>query len=192
MENSVFLVCDVQERFRTLIHKFDHVALTSSIMVKASKIMGIPCVVTEQYPKALGHTCSEVLAGDTSPLIKVFEKSLFSMMTPEVEQHLKDLNRNSAVIFGVETHVCVQQTALDLLEKGWDVHVIVDGVSSQREFDRSVAIERLKAAGAFLTTSESLLFGLMKDSNYENFKAVSQLVKEYGTSVKSTNPLSLL
>mmetsp|Transcript_16256 Transcript_16256/g.21363 ORF Transcript_16256/g.21363 Transcript_16256/m.21363 type:complete len:139 (-) Transcript_16256:453-869(-) len=111
MDNTVFLVCDIQERFRSLIHKFDHMVLTSAMMVKAANVMKIPCVVTEQYPKALGHTCSELNVANTET-VKVFEKSLFSMLTPEVSDHLKALNRTSAVLFGVESHVCVQQTAL--------------------------------------------------------------------------------
>ena len=96
---------------------------------------------------------------------------------------------NTAVIFGLETHVCVQQTCLDLLEKGYEVHVVADGCSSQRQFDRNTALERLRASGAFVTTSESVLFMLMKDSKYEHFKAISGLVKDYGSSVAKQQSL---
>jgi len=115
--------------------------------------MKIPIVATEQYPKALGRTVSEL---DISTA-KKFEKLQFSMMTDPVREYLKTLpDVRSVIIVGVETHVCVLQTALDLTDAGYDVHVLADGVSSQRGYDRAFALERLrKESRVFLTTSES-------------------------------------
>ena len=114
-----------------------------------------------------------------------FEKTKFSMCTEEVMNSLKSRNIRSAILFGIETHVCVQQTTLDLLESGIDVHIVVDGVSSQRETDRKFAIERLRQAGAFITTSESVAFMLLHDAKHPAFKQVSALIKENG-AVPST------
>ena len=108
-------------------------------------------------------------------------------MTPSVWQAVEGYK--TAVIFGMETHVCVQQTCLDLLERGFEVHVVADGCSSQRGFDRLNALERLRNSGAFVTTSESVLFMLMKDSKYEHFKAISALVKDYGSEVSKKQSL---
>merc|ERR1712194_368664 len=148
---------------------------TAKTMVQAAEIFDIPLVVTEQYPKALGHTVTEIdLANkkecDSSCIqrMQVFEKTRFSMCTDEVFAHLQldgMKGRKSAVLFGVETHVCVQQTALDLLARNYTVHVLADGVSSQRAIDREVAIERLRQSGAFITTSESVLFELLREKD---------------------------
>jgi len=117
----------------------------------------------------------------------VFEKTRFSMCTDEVLAHLgteKMASRKSAVIFGVETHVCVQQTVLDLLERDYTVHVVADGVSSQRPMDRDVAIERLRKSGAFITTVESVMFELLRAKEAKEFKQISGLAKAYGDTFK--------
>lgn len=177
--NTVLLVCDVQERFREIIWKFDSVLRTSKLLLDGCNAMSVPIVCTEQYPKALGPTCSELTAVK-SP---IFSKMDFSMCTAEVMDHIKRLPgpaRTNFIIVGLETHVCVLQTTLDLIAQGMNVHVAVDAVSSSRPIDRAVALKRLENAGAFLTTAESTLFLMMGSANYTNFKAVSNLVKEYG------------
>ena len=106
-------------------------------------------------------------------------KTQFSMCVPEV---LDMFSRHSAIsqvlLCGIEAHVCVLQTALDLLDKGYEVHVVVDGVSSQRPADRAVGLSRMAQSGAFLTTSEMVLFQLLKDATHPDFKEISALVKE--------------
>lgn len=179
--STVLLVCDVQERFREIIHKFESVAKTSKLMVEGFNALGLPIVTTEQYPKALGTTIAELpLKG---PNNKTFQKMDFSMLTPEVRQHLSvtaSAAKIDYLIVGLETHVCVLQTALDILESGSNVHVVVDAVSSSRPLDRQTALQRIEAAGGILTTAESALFMLMKSANHPNFKTISGLVKEYG------------
>eukprot|EP00274_Cyanoptyche_gloeocystis_P008114 CAMPEP_0196661558 /NCGR_PEP_ID=MMETSP1086-20130531/44862_1 /TAXON_ID=77921 /ORGANISM="Cyanoptyche gloeocystis , Strain SAG4.97" /LENGTH=158 /DNA_ID=CAMNT_0041996509 /DNA_START=186 /DNA_END=662 /DNA_ORIENTATION=+ len=142
-------------------------------MVQAARVLNIPVLATEQNPSRLGKTVSEV---DVTG-VEVFEKKLFSMLIPPLEDRLKQLNVKQAVLFGIESHVCVLQTSLDLLEKGYEVHLVTDGVSSQRPFDRQIAIERLKTAGVFLTTSESALFQLIQSADHAKFKEISALVK---------------
>merc|ERR1712083_294023 len=116
---------------------------------------------------------------------KVFEKTRFSMCTNEFLAHLEGLKRKAIVVFGVETHVCVQQTALDLLARGYQVHILADGVSSQRAFDREIAIERLRQAGAFITTAETVLFELLRSKDAAEFKHVSSLAKNHGEALRS-------
>mmetsp|Transcript_28854 Transcript_28854/g.73216 ORF Transcript_28854/g.73216 Transcript_28854/m.73216 type:complete len:228 (+) Transcript_28854:84-767(+) len=174
MEDAVFLLCDVQEKFETVIDKMPHVITTAKVLLSAADAMKIPVVVTEQYPKALGKTVKTL---DVSKAT-VFEKTKFSMCTPEVVEHLKHLGRRSAVIFGVEAHVCVQQTALDLLDLGYDVHLVADGVSSQRPGDRATALSRMQQAGVMVTTSESLIFEMLREKEAPEFKAVSRLVND--------------
>lgn len=172
----LFLLCDVQEKFRDIIDKFSHVTATAKALLACAESMNIPVIVTEQYPKFFQNTVAEL---DVSRA-KVFAKTKFSMCTDEVMAHVHTLGRKSAVLFGLETHVCVQQTALDLLARGFIVYVVADGVSSQRAPDRAVALQRMQQAGAYVTTAESLLFELLRSKEAPDFKVVSKLAKDLG------------
>lgn len=173
--SSVLLVCDIQERFRDIIHQFPSVVRTSKFLVDGCAALSVPIVATEQYPKALGATVKEL----NPSAFPCFAKMDFSMCTPEVEAHV-GAGKQDYIICGLETQVCVLQTTLDLLEQGKTVHVVVDAVSSSRALDRAVALQRLQSAGAVLTTAESVLFQLMRSAKHPNFKVVSNLAKEYG------------
>ena len=131
-----------------------------------------------QYPKALGSTVAEL-----QPLLSpeaVFSKQKFSMWTPEVAAHVAAVRPGftDAILCGIEAHVCVQQTALELLAQGKRCWVVVDGVSSQRAGDRAVALQLMRDAGAFLTTTESLIFGLLGGADAPDFKPVQRLLMD--------------
>ncbi|CAM9301153.1 unnamed protein product [Pylaiella littoralis] len=182
-EKTVFFECDIQERFRDLIYNMPSVISTAKFLLEVSKELDVPCVATEQYPKALLHTVQELNIGEEPDKIdaKIFEKKLFSMCTDEVKTHVANGLPNGkptdVVLFGIEAHVCVTQTCLDLLALDYGVHVVCDGVSSQKPHDRAVALERMQRAGAFLTTAEQVTFQLLGTADHTNFKAVSNLVK---------------
>jgi nicotinamidase-related amidase len=201
-ETTAMLLVDIQERFRPLIFKAETVIRTSQYMTSVAKALDIPVVTTQQYTKVFGPTVKECFASEEDlEATPIFEKKLFSMCTDEVCEHIAKLNRSSYIIFGIEAHVCVQQTALDLLEQGNDVHIIVDGVSSQQPYDRKIALKRMSQAGAFLTTAQSAAFMLMQSkihamhflfllscypkcfhyvgADHPNFKAVSKLTVEH-------------
>jgi len=179
--NTALLVCDVQERFRPLIHKMETVINTTKFMTSVAKELNFPIVATQQYTKVFGPTVKDAFADpkDIGTLAPVFDKKLFSMMTEDCYQHLKTLNKTSYLLVGIEAHVCLQQTALDLLEEGHDVHIIADGVSSQQSYDREMALRRMESCGAYLTTAQSAAFMLMGSADHPNFKAVSKLVKDH-------------
>ncbi|GAB4815336.1 hypothetical protein N2152v2_002382 [Parachlorella kessleri] len=176
--DTALLVCDVQERFRQLIYGFPAVVDTSRRMIRAANALELPVLVTEQYPKALGNTVDElkeVLDGKAV----VVAKTKFSMCTDEINAELSKLGQvKKVLVVGLETHVCVLQTTLDLLERGYEVHILVDGVSSQRLGDRSVALQRLAQSGAFLATSEMVMFQIMVSTAHPAFKTISGLCKE--------------
>ncbi|XP_065064072.1 isochorismatase domain-containing protein 2-like [Rhopilema esculentum] len=174
-DSTAFFLCDMQEKFRPTIRYFPEIAKVANRLMQAAGILKIPMIATEQYPKGLGSTVSEIDVSNA----KVFPKTVFSMMIPEVEEHLKTLPEvKTIVLFGIETHVCIQQTCLDLLEKNYEVHVVADSCSSRTLVDRMFAFERMKQCGAFITTSESVLFMLMKDAKHPCFKQVQSLVQE--------------
>ncbi|CAF1638500.1 unnamed protein product [Rotaria magnacalcarata] len=172
---SILLVCDLQEKFRPVIKYFAQIVETSNKLLQACKLLDVPFVVTEQYPKGLGRTVSELDIGDTKP----FEKTLFSMCTPDVMSNIKEQVKdfNTAIICGIEAHVCVLQTTIDLLSQGYRVYVVVDAVSSRSLTDRIYAFDHLRQAGAFLTTFESIVLQLAQDANHPNFKQIQQLIK---------------
>ncbi|KAI8075244.1 Isochorismatase-like protein [Gongronella butleri] len=175
-KTTALFVCDIQERFKGVIWQYPSVISVASKMIKASKHLDIPVVVTEQYPKGLGPTVAEL---DVSDAVLNVPKTKFSMLVPEVHETLKKHNTKSVLLLGIESHVCVLQTALDLLENDYDVHVLADGVSSTNYPEIDIALARMRQAGAVVTTSESALFQLVQDKNNDTFKGISNLVKEY-------------
>ena len=155
-----------------MIHHFDTVAFNSNLLVSAAKLLEIPVLATEQYSRAFGHTVPEIQLDD----VPVFEKRKFSMLTEEVSEHFASLgDKKTVVLFGIESHVCVLQTCLELLDQGTEVHLVYDAVSSQRfvsdssrfhcclyrRFEREMAIERMTKAGAFVNSTEGIVFQLM-------------------------------
>lgn len=179
-KTTAILLCDVQERFAPLIYNSETVIQTCRYMTSVAKELRIPVVATQQYTKAFGPTVKECFATPDELLsTPIFEKKLFSMITPEVQHAMNDLERETYIIMGIEAHVCVQQTCLDLIEQGKNVHLIVDGVSSQQVIDREIALQRLQTAGVFLTTAQSAAFMLMQTAEHHNFKAVSKLTVDH-------------
>lgn len=136
--------------------------------------MEIPLIVTEQNPEKLGKTVSEFSLGHA---VGNFPKTKFSMVIPEVVQYLKTTKVDSIVIMGLESHICVEQTALDLLNAGdYDVHVVADCVLSRTLGDRELALNRLHKVGCFVTSSENVIFKLMKDKDHPKFNEIRKLV----------------
>jgi len=153
---------------------FSHVVYTANSLIKVGKVLELPLIVTEQYPKGLGKTVSEL---DVSSG-RVYEKGQFSMMTPEVSAELERLGKSQVILFGIEAHVCILQTTLDLLEAGKDVFLVSDGISSSSEIERSAAFARMQQAGAVITSMGSVLMELIKTKDHPQFKFISQLLKD--------------
>ncbi|XP_077106786.1 isochorismatase domain-containing protein 2 [Ranitomeya variabilis] len=173
--SSVLFLCDMQEKFRHSISFFNQIVSVSARILQTAKILEIPVVVTEQYPRGLGLTVPELGTGG----IKKYTKTCFSMLTPEVEDELKSIpERRSVILCGIETQACIMSTTLDLLEKGFDVHVVADACSSRSQVDRFVALSRMKQSGAFLTTSEGVILQLLQDAAHPKFKEVQKIIKD--------------
>ena len=157
-------------------------------MLKASQILNIPVMVTTQLKGKLGETCNE-LGLDAQDGVKTTvhaDKSAFSMWVPEVQKAFNALGseKKECVIVGIESHICVTQTTLDLLREGHKVYVLADGVSSCNPQEVPIALNRLRAEGAVVTTSESFLYECMGDAGIGEFKGIAGVVKDYSGKTK--------
>lgn len=166
----------MQEKFRSSIQYFPQIVEVSNRLLRSFKLLELPVICTEQYPTGLGSTVPELGVADHD--IPVFDKTKFSMCLPPIEKIIKDKEVKAIVLCGIEAHVCIQQTALDFLEAGMDVHLVVDACSSRSMTDRMYAFERLRDAGAFLTTSEAVILGLAGGSCHPSFKQLQKIIWE--------------
>ncbi len=168
---------DIQEKL--FPHIQNHKELETNIikLIQGIKVFNIPILVSEQYTKGLGNTITsikQILGEDYNPV----EKIAFSCcQSKDIMKFLTDFNKTQVILFGIETHVCVLQTALDLLELGGTPIIIEDCVSSRNLNDKKIAIERMRQAGAIITTLESILFELCQEAGTEDFKKILKIVK---------------
>lgn len=170
------LIIDVQERLYP--HMFQHHLLLQrlQILIEGLHILDVPLLVTEQYPKGLGPTLEPVKMALQG--IPVIEKSSFSCCDePAFSSQAEKMNRNTWIICGIEAHVCVLQTVMDLVSLNHVPVVVADATSSRNPYDKRVALERMRQEGAIVTTTESILFELARVSRTAAFKSISKLVK---------------
>jgi nicotinamidase-related amidase len=171
-DRAVLVVVDVQEAFRQAVLEFDRVAGSVAKLIEGARALGVPVRVTEQYPKGLGRTVPEVAAHLDG--VEPVEKVCFSAARAE---GFDTGGRDQALLCGIESHVCVWQTAHDLLERGVEVHVARDAVTSRTAADRDLGLEKMERAGAVPTSVETALFELVGAAGSDDFKAVQRLVK---------------
>ena len=174
-ERTALVVVDVQEGFRKAIPDFERVAKATATLIEGAEAIGIPVLITEQYPKGLGETAPEV-AEHLPDGIEPLEKVVFSAAGAEGF----DLGgRDQALVCGIETHVCVNQTVLDLLDAGTEVQVAEDAVGSRTEENKRVGLHKMERAGAVLTSVETALFELLGRAGTDEFKRIQKLILEY-------------
>jgi nicotinamidase-related amidase len=167
---AVLVVIDVQEAFRKAVDGFEDVARNAGVLVEGARTLGVPIVVTEQYPRGLGATVPEV-GLDGEPII---EKTVFSAAQADgFDLH----GRAQALVCGIETHVCVHQTVQDLLAQGVEVHVCADAVASRTPENRAIGLDRARAAGATVTSVETALLELCERAGTPEFKTIQGLIK---------------
>jgi len=175
-DKTALLIIDIQERILPVINNHQLVVNNTLKLIKGFKVLSLPIYFTEQYPKGLGPTNRSILdeLGDLKP----FDKMSFSCSgAGELFNEFNEKNLSQIVVCGIEAHVCVQQTVLDLIENSIQVNLAADAVSSRKEMDYRTAIERMRHHGAEITTTESILFELLNVCGTPQFKEVSKIVK---------------
>ncbi|XP_033872535.1 isochorismatase domain-containing protein 2 [Acipenser ruthenus] len=175
-QGTILLLCDLQEKFRPHIVHFGDIVSNAARLLQASRILGVPAIVSEQYPRGLGPTVPELGAQG----VPTFSKTSFSMLTPEIEAALggggAGGGARSVLLCGIEAQACITCTALDLLDKGLEVHLIADAVSSRSQTERLLSLSRLRQSGVFLNTVEGVILQLVQDAAHPKFKQLQKLL----------------
>lgn len=172
---TTFILIDIQEKFLPVIYDIETVISNANKLVKGSSILKIPLIVTEQYPRGLGHTVNSISLENNQEIIEKIHFDCFGCNT--FIERLDALNPKTLVIFGIESHVCVLKTCLSAISKGYHVHIVADAVSSRTSENKAIALERMRQSGAFIVSTEMILFQLIDQAGTDEFKEISKLVK---------------
>jgi nicotinamidase-related amidase len=174
-DSAALVVVDMQEGFRNAVPDFALIASRIVSAVRGFQALGLPVIVSEQYPKGLGHTAEEIqLVFDESQT--VIEKTAFSAAGVEAFEKAI-VGKEQIVLAGLEAHICVSQTAIDLIDRGLQVHVLTDCVASRFDYNTRAGLHKMRRAGVIEATVESVLFELLRDSSHPKFKEIQALVK---------------
>ena len=175
-ENTQLVILDIQGKLSQIVYESEEVLRNSRILIEGCKLLELPIIWVEQMPDKLGAThpvIAEILEGKTS-----VKKSSFSAWdNTDFQQQLNDNQCENVLLIGIETHICIYQTAVDLLANGYKVSVIADAVSSRTESNKQIGLTMLRDAGATLLSTEAALFALLRTAQHPKFKEIARLVK---------------
>ncbi len=176
VEKTALLIIDVQDRlYRTMVEK-EILAERIEKLIRGIRVLGIPMIATEQYPQGIGPTIPPIAALLTG--VPIISKLSFSCCgDPVFIEAFRALNRRQVIVAGIECHVCVHQTTLDLLDQGYEVQIVADGVSSRTAWNRELGLQKMRDEGAKITGTEMVLFELLKTAGTETFREISQIIK---------------
>lgn len=175
-QRSALLLIDFQERLFPHVHEYQRVLSRVDLLVFAAGLLHVPLLVTEQYPRGLGKTIEEIR--NALPQFQPLEKMDFSCVPAlGFRERLASLHRNQIVLAGIEAHICVAQTALDLVVQGESVFVVADATASRRPLDAQAALRRLESSGATVITAEAVVFEWLRRAGTEEFKALQPRLK---------------
>ncbi len=174
---TALVIIDMQEAFRASISDFAEIAVRIALMAHAAQLLGVPVIVTEQYPKGLGHTAGEIRSVLPESL-EFIEKTAFSSCGAQTfTNELQRVRARQVLVCGIEAHVCVNQTTHDLLARGYQVHLLTECITARAEHNRQTGLAKMQQSGALPSSIEMALFELMRDAAHEQFKAVQKLIK---------------
>jgi len=177
VDNTALLVIDVQGKLAQLMYQKDNLFANLEKIIRGAQVLEIPIIWTEQVPEKLGQTTpaiAELLVKSAEPI----SKASFSCCGIEpFMTELQALQRRQILISGIETHICVYQTAVDLLDMGYEVQIVADAVSSRTAENRQIGLERLKEIGAIITNTEMALFELLRIAEGDKFRQITKIVK---------------
>ncbi|GAB6071981.1 isochorismatase family protein [Venenivibrio stagnispumantis] len=175
-EDVALIIIDIQDKLASVMEEREKVINNTVHLIELSKMMNIPISLTEQYPKGLGKTVPEIQ--QVLPEYNPIEKLSFNCCNEsDFENKIKQINRKKLILTGMETHICVLQTALELLKMGYIVHIVADAVCSRSKENKEIALRLLQDAGTVITCTETILFQILKVAGTEEFKIISKRIK---------------
>lgn len=175
-DQTFLLVVDLQQSYATQLHEWERTVARACILIRAAHELGLPVTYTEQYPKGLGPTTAAVL--DALAHATRFEKRTLSCWgAPGLADHLTRLGRRHAIVCGIETHACINQTAHDLLQRGYTVHLPHDALGSRRPHEHELGYQKLLISGALPASVESVVLECLRGADHPKFRAVQALIK---------------
>ncbi|AOY58428.1 MULTISPECIES: isochorismatase family protein [Desulfococcus] len=175
-EDSLLLIIDFQQAMLNVISSWEKIAREVIRLIEIAQIVHVPVLLTEQYRKGLGGTIPEVIRKIKTPM--VFQKEAFSAcLEPDFLSTIHGFHRRKIVVVGMETHVCVLQTSLDLINAGFQVHLAADAVASRTTENRDIAVNILRQAGAVISSAETVIFQWAHRSNTDTFRRILPIVK---------------
>ena len=178
IENTCLVLVDIQEKLFKLIYEKERVVCNSAVLIQVAQTLNIPIFWCQQVPDALGPTVHELWGPLTKADMLPMDKTTFSCCgNPVFMEKLKTINPQTAIVCGIESHVCVFQTVMDLIQHGLYVHVVADAVSSRTNENKQIGLHRMAKEGAVITSTEMLLFELLRDSKHPNFRELAKLIK---------------
>lgn len=175
-DHSLLLVIDVQGKLAQIMHERDRVYRNLIALIKAAKILNVPIIHTEQAPEKIGPTVSEI-AQHLTNLTPIKKTSFSCCGSTEFLHELTKFNKQQIIVAGIETHVCVYQTVVDLMERKYRVQLVADAVSSRTRENKEIALERIKSSGIPLSSTEMIICELLKTAEHKNFKDIMSLIK---------------
>lgn len=174
--NTVCLVVDIQERLTPVLHEAASLVANSSLLLQGLNALGVPLLLTEQYPKGLGGTLAEIRRYFAEDAL-IVEKTRFSAYVAEVADFIEEQQVKNVIVIGAEAHVCMLQTVLDLRAQGLAVYVPFECTTSRNPLNKDNALQQMREAGAIVSNIESLLFMLLQDAKHLAFKTISKLIQ---------------
>ena len=174
---TALVVIDMQEGFRQVIPDFAETAARIALVTRAAQLLAVPVLVTEQYPKGLGRTADEIRAALPAGYEPVEKTAFSSCGAREFNAQLEAAGARQVIVCGIEAHICVNQTAHDLLARGYQVHLLTDCITARAAHNKHVGLRKMQAGGALPSSVELALFELLRDARHEQFKAVQKLIR---------------
>ena len=175
-DDTALLIVDIQEKLAAVMKQRDAVVKNCIHLIELAKMLHIPIIVTEQYPKGIGHTVEEIK--HALPAYQPVEKLTFSCCDePSFFHTIKCLKKKTLVLTGMETHICILQTCIGLLQSGFHVHIVKDAMCSRTKENWKTACEYMRNAGAVITCTETVLFQLLKTAGTDEFRTISKRIK---------------
>lgn len=177
LAGTSLVIIDMQEAFRSIISDFAETAARIAVVTRAAQLLAIPVIVTEQYPRGLGHTASEIMAV-LPDSVDVIEKTAFSSCgAGEFTERLEDNGARQILVCGIEAHICVNQTTHDLLALGLEVHLLTDCITARATHNKQIGLAKMQQSGAILSSTEMAVFELMRDAKHEKFREIQGMIK---------------